>query len=289
MSGSLSPLQISAEFFPPKTEAAEAALRETVKAVSGIAPEFVSVTYGAGGSSQDKTLKTLKDIAENYDFPVAGHLTCVGRSKSEVNEVAEFYREIGVNKIVALRGDAQNGAAFAPHPDGYQNAADLIGGLAKIGGFELIAACYPEKHPESPTFEADIDNFKRKQDAGASSAITQFFFENADFFRFVEQAEKAGITIPIVPGILPITHFKNAKSFAERCGSKVPDALGEYFKDLDDSDNAAVRHAIAAHLCASQCVDLLKQGVNHFHFYTLNKSDLTLAVTRILSVTAQNG
>ncbi len=281
MNAVLDPIEISAEIFPPKTQDGEAALLQTVSELTAaFTPSFLSVTYGAGGSSQDSTVRIVQKLTETANFPVYGHLTCVGRSKQEVNEVAALYKKIGVKKIVALRGDPQNSQPFQAHPEGYVNAADLIAGLREIDAPESVAAAYPEKHPESPSVQADIENLKCKQDAGATSAITQFFFNNEDYYRFLDACLKAGVNIPILPGILPITHFENAKKFADRCGAAIPDQLGRFF--TDPNDPPAVRQAISVHLAAKQCLDLYKNGIKKFHFYTLNKSELTLAVIRIL-------
>ncbi|KQT44714.1 5,10-methylenetetrahydrofolate reductase [Devosia sp. Leaf420] len=275
-------LQISFEFFPPKTDAMEEKFWESIGKLAPLKPRFVSVTYGAGGSTRERTLRMVRRITTDAGVPAAAHLTCVGATRDEINEVIRGFQEVGVKRIVALRGDPPEGVGqpFVPHPDGYQNAADLVAGIKKLGDFDISVAAYPEKHPQSPSWEADIDNLKRKIDNGADRAITQMFFRNSDYLRFVERARKAGITAPIVPGIQPIHSFKQISGFAARCGASIPDWLAERFEGLNDDPET---HAlVAAAVAAEQVTELLDEGVTEFHFYTLNRSNLVLALARLL-------
>ncbi|HWV20343.1 MAG TPA: methylenetetrahydrofolate reductase [NAD(P)H] [Devosia sp.] len=275
-------LQISFEFFPPKTDAMEEKFWESIGKLAPLKPRFVSVTYGAGGSTRERTLRMVRHITSDTGVPAAAHLTCVGASKGEIDEVVRGFAEVGVKSIVALRGDPPEGIGqpFTPHPQGYQNAADLVSGIRKLGDFDISVAAYPEKHPQSANWDEDIDNLKRKIDAGANRAITQMFFRNSDYLRFVERARKAGITAPIVPGIQPIHSFKQISGFAARCGASIPDWLAERFEGLnDDPDTHAL---VAAAVAAEQVTELLDEGVTEFHFYTLNRSNLVLALARLL-------
>lgn len=275
-------LQISFEFFPPKTDAMEEKFWESINKLAPLKPRFVSVTYGAGGSTRERTLRMVRHITSDTGVPAAAHLTCVGASKGEIDDVVRGFAEVGVKSIVALRGDPPEGIGqpFTPHPQGYQNAADLVSGIRKLGDFDISVAAYPEKHPQSADWDADIDNLKRKIDAGADRAITQMFFRNSDYLRFVERARKAGITAPIVPGIQPIHSFKQISGFAARCGASIPDWLAERFEGLDnDPDTHAL---VAAAVAAEQVTELLDEGVTEFHFYTLNRSNLVLALARLL-------
>jgi methylenetetrahydrofolate reductase (NADPH) len=276
-------IKVSFEFFPPKTREHEGALWHTIERLSTLAPDFVSVTYGAGGSTRDRTLATVRRIAQRTDLAAAGHLTCVGAARAEVDAAAAAYAAAGVHRIVALRGDPPEGSArFTPHPEGYRNAADLVAGLRRIADFDISVAAYPEGHPDSPSPEADLDNLKRKLDAGARRAITQFFFEPETYFRFMERARSAGITAPIVPGILPVTNFKTVQEFARRCGARVPAWLAKTFEGLDD--DSATRELIAATVAVDLCLKLKAQGVTEFHIYTLNRAELTLAICHMLGV-----
>jgi methylenetetrahydrofolate reductase (NADPH) len=276
-------IKVSFEFFPPKTREHEGALWHTIERLSTLAPDFVSVTYGAGGSTRDRTLATVRRIAQRTDLAAAGHLTCVGAARAEVDAAAAAYAAAGVHRIVALRGDPPEGSArFTPHPEGYRNAADLVAGLRRIADFDISVAAYPEGHPDSPSPEADLDNLKRKLDAGARRAITQFFFEPETYFRFMERARSAGITAPIVPGILPVTNFKTVQEFACRCGARVPAWLAKTFEGLDD--DSATRELIAATVAVDLCLKLKAQGVTEFHIYTLNRAELTLAICHMLGV-----
>jgi len=275
-------LQISFEFFPPKTDAMEDRFWDSIHKLAPLNPRFVSVTYGAGGSTRERTLRMVSRITSDTGVAAAAHLTCVGATRDEVDEVVRGYKAAGVNRIVALRGDPPEGVGhpFTPHPDGYQNAADLVAGLRRIGNFDISVAAYPEKHPQSVDWQADIDNLKRKIDAGADRAITQMFFSNADYLRYVERARKAGISAPIVPGIQPIHSFKQISGFAARCGASIPSWLAERFDGLDDDPET---HAlVAAAVAAEQVTELLDEGVTEFHFYTLNRSNLVMELARLL-------
>ncbi|EKM99302.1 methylenetetrahydrofolate reductase [NAD(P)H] [Acidocella sp. MX-AZ02] len=276
------PPAISFEFFPPKTEALEAQLWSCIERLARLRPDFVSVTYGAGGSTQERTHATVLRLVKETDLTPAAHLTCVGATKEAVNEVAQRYWEAGVKHIVALRGDMPGGAAYAPHPGGYAFAADLVEGLKKVADFEISVAAYPETHPQAASPEADLDNLKRKLDAGATRAITQVFFDNSIFLRFLDKALAAGIKAPIVPGILPVTNFKQAKSFAEACGTSVPAWMADMFDGLDD--DIETRRMVSAAMAAEQVRLLQANGIDEFHFYTLNRPDLTYAIARILGV-----
>jgi methylenetetrahydrofolate reductase (NADPH) len=275
-------LQLSFEFFPPKTDVMEARFWESLHRLAPLHPRFVSVTYGAGGSTRERTLRMVHQIKTETGVDAAAHLTCVGASRAEVDEVVRGYQEAGIGRIVAVRGDPAQGVGqpFEPHPDGYRNAAELVAGIRKIGDFDISVAAYPEKHPQSPSWEADIDNLKRKLDAGANRAITQMFFDNRDYLRFVERARKAGITASIVPGIQPIHNFTQIAGFAAKNGASIPDWLAERFEGLesDPETHALVASAVAA----EQVLELVDEGVTEFHFFTLNRSNLVLALARVL-------
>jgi methylenetetrahydrofolate reductase (NADPH) len=275
-------LQISFEFFPPKTDAMEERFWDTVHRLAPLQPRFVSVTYGAGGTTRERTLRMVSSIKNDTGVDAAAHLTCVGATRGEVDAVVRGYQAAGINRIVALRGDPPEGVGqpFTPHPDGYQNAADLVGGIRRIADFDISVAAYPEKHPQSLDWQAEIDNLKRKLDAGAQRAITQMFFNNGDYLRYVERARAAGITAPIVPGIQPIHSFKQIASFAGRCGTSIPDWLADRFDGLDEEPET---HAlVASAVAAEQVTELLDEGVTEFHIYTHNRSPLALALARIL-------
>jgi len=275
-------LQLSFEFFPPKTDAMEERFWDSVAKLAPLRPRFVSVTYGAGGSTRERTLRLVRGITADSGVPAAAHLTCVGASRDEVDAVVRGYREAGVERIVALRGDPPEGVGqpFVAHPSGYRNAAELVAGISRIGAFDISVAAYPEKHPQSPDWDADIDNLKRKLDAGATRAITQMFFRNADYLRYLDRARKAGITAPIVPGIQPIHSFRQIAGFASRCGASMPAWLAERFEGLENDPET---HAlVAAAVAAEQVTELLDEGVTEFHFYTLNRSNLVLALARLL-------
>jgi methylenetetrahydrofolate reductase (NADPH) len=276
--------RVSFEFFPPNTEDMEKTLWEAIRRLSPLAPRFVSVTYGAGGTTRERTHATVKRILAETPLIPAAHLTCVGATREEVDSVIRSYHAAGVRHIVALRGDPPAGAGtrYAPHPSGYVNAADLVAGIRRIADFEISVAAYPEKHPDSPTVEADIDMLKAKVDAGASRAITQFFFENDLYFRYLDRVRARGIDVPVVPGILPVQNFAQARRFAERCGTSVPHWLAERFEGLDD--DLATRKLIAAAVAAEQVIDLLDRGVTDFHFYTMNRADLVYAICHLLGL-----
>lgn len=276
---------ISFEFFPPKTDEMEAKLWDSITKLSTLNPSFVSVTYGAGGSTRERTHHTVKRMVQETRLKPAAHLTCVAASRNEVDAVAKAYWDAGVRHIVALRGDPPQGAEnYTPHPDGYQYSCELVAGLKRIGDFEISVAAFPEKHPDSASFDADLDYLKMKIDAGATRAITQYFFDVEHYFRFIERARKAGITIPIVPGILPVGNMGQVKKFSAMCGASVPAWLEKLFDGLDA--DPAQRNLVAVSVAAEQCRKLVDFGVDHLHFYTLNRADLTAATCRILGVKA---
>ena len=281
--------RVSFEYFPPKTEAAEDALWMTAKTLSRLAPTFVSVTYGAGGTTRERTHRTVKRIQAELGVPTAAHLTCVGATRDEIDQVARDYWQAGIRHIVALRGDPPAGCdtqGYQPHPGGYAYADDLVTGLKRVANFEISVAAYPEGHPEALSAAADLDNLKRKVDAGANRAITQFFFDPSAFLRFRDRATAAGITAPIVPGILPITNFARARDFAASCGASIPDRFAALFDGLDEEPET--RQLVAASVAAEQCLALVREGVDDFHFYTLNRAELTVAICRMLGLqTAQ--
>ncbi len=280
----MSDLHVSFEFFPPKTPAMQEKLWTSVEKLAPLQPDFVSVTYGAGGSTRQRTHETVERIVRESGLQVAAHLTCVAATRAEVDEVLKSYWAAGVKHIVALRGDPPGGAGdpYAAHPGGYANAAELAAGAKKIAPFEISVGCYPEKHPDSPSFAADIDMLKQKIDAGATRAITQFFYDNTVYLRYLEQVRKAGVEIPIVPGIMPITNFTGLRKMADVCGATVPGRLVKLFQNLDD--DPATRQLIAATVAAEQCLDLAEHGVKHFHFYTLNRDELAYALCHMLGV-----
>jgi methylenetetrahydrofolate reductase (NADPH) len=282
--GTAGRLRVSFEFFPPRTAEMEAALWEAIGRLAPLSPHFVSVTYGAGGSTRERTHATVKRILGETSLTPAAHLTCIGATRADVDQVTRAYVTAGVRHIVALRGDPPGGVGtpYAPHPGGYANAADLVSGIRRIADIEVSVSAYPEKHPDSPTVAADIDMLKAKVDAGASRAMTQFFFDNDLYFRYLERVRARGIDIPIVPGILPVQNFKQTKSFAGRCGASVPRWLAERFEGLDD--DVATRKLIAAAVAAEQVIDLLDRGVTDFHFYTMNRADLVYAICHLLGL-----
>ena len=272
---------VSFEFFPPKSEKMETQLWDAVQQLKDLSPAFVSVTYGAGGSTRDRTHATVRRIVEQTHVPAAAHLTCVDASKAEIREVAEDYWNAGVRHIVALRGDAgEPGDKFEPHPDGYRNAAELVAGLKQIADFEISVAAYPETHPDADCPKSDLDNLKRKLDAGATRAISQFFFSAETFLDFQEKAGAAGITAPIVPGILPVTNVAQARKFAGACGANIPDWMDGLFEGLDA--RPAARQLVAATIAAELCRRLYAGGVRDFHFYTLNRAELAYAICHML-------
>jgi len=276
---------VSFEFFPPNSEEMDKILWESIERLAPLAPNFVSVTYGAAGSTRERTHATVKRILAETPLIPAAHLTCVAATCAEIDAIVRNYHAAGVRHIVALRGDSIGGAGtkYTPHPGGYSNAADLVAGIKRIGSdFEVSVSAYPEKHPDSPTVDADIDMLKAKVDAGASRAITQFFFENDLYFRYLDRVRARGIDIPIVPGILPVQNFKSATNFAARAGASVPAWLAERFHGLDH--DAATRKLIAAAVAAEQVLDLVDRGVTNFHFYTMNRADLVYAICHLLGL-----
>lgn len=277
-------IDVSFEFFPPKNEKMEQDLWAAVGRLAPLRPNFVSVTYGAGGSTRERTHTTVERIVHETTCVPAAHLTCVEASRETVEEVALGYWNAGVRHVVALRGDMPGGPGtpYKPFDSGYQNAADLTAGLKALANFEISVAAYPESHPESPSVDADIDNLKAKFDAGADRAITQFFFDNADYLRFLEKVRAAGITAPVVPGIVPIHNFKQVSGFAKRTGAGVPDWLARRFEGLDD--DPATTHLVAAAVAAEQVLDLVDNGIRQFHFYTLNRADLVYATCHLLGM-----
>ncbi len=280
----MSDLHVSFEFFPPKTEVMQQKLWASVEKLKPLAPDFVSVTYGAGGSTRTRTHETVTRIIKDAALPVAAHLTCVAATKDEVDAVLKDYWAAGVRHIVALRGDPPGGPGerYTPHPGGYANAAELATGARKIANFEISVGCYPEKHPDSPSAAADIDMLKRKIDAGATRGITQFFYDNDAYLRYLDRVRAAGITIPIAPGIMPITNFAGIRRMADTCGATIPGRLVKLFQNLDE--DPSTRQLIAATVAAEQCLALAEHGVKHFHFYTLNRDDLAFALCTMLGV-----
>jgi len=278
--------QVSFEFFPPKTEKMNETLWEAVRTLEPLAPRFVSVTYGAGGSTRERTHATVARIARETATPAAAHLTCVGASKAEIAEVARAYWDAGVRHIVALRGDPPvAGARFEAHPQGYASAADLVAGLKAIAPFEISVSAYPETHPEASSAQADLDNLKRKFDAGADRAISQFFFAPETFFRFRDRAVAAGVDAEIVPGILPVSNVAQTRKFAAMCGAAIPAWMDRLFEGLDDHPQA--RQLVAATIAAELARRLYAGGVRHFHFYTLNRAELSFAICHLLGIRAQ--
>ena len=277
------PASVSFEFFPPNTEAMEETLWQSIERLADLGPRFVSVTYGADGSTRERTHAAVSRILRETDLTPAPHLTCVGASRGEIDEIAQEYWDMGVRHLVALRGDAPKGCdKYEPHPDGYAYANDLVAGLTKVADFDVSVAAYPEVHPEAPDAGFDLDNLKRKLDAGASRAISQFFFDVDVFLRFRDRCAAAGIESAIVPGILPITRFPQLERFATMCGASVPDWLRHRFDGLED--DAETRQMIAASVAIEQVHRLQAEGINEFHFYTLNRSELTFAICHALGV-----
>ncbi len=279
-------IAVSFEFFPPKTDKMEEQLWNAVTELAPLGPSFVSVTYGAGGSTRERTHATVSRIIREARLPAAAHLTCVDATKAEIAEVAQQYWEAGVRHIVAPRGDAgQPGAPFVPHPEGYASAADLVTGLKALAPFEISVAAYPETHPDAVSAEADLDNLKRKLDAGANRAITQFFFNPEAYFRFRDRVAAAGIDAPLVPGILPVTNVAQARKFAAACGAEIPPWMDGLFEGLDN--HPATRQLVAATIAAEFCRRLYAGGVRDFHFYTLNRAELSYAICHLLGLRPQ--
>jgi methylenetetrahydrofolate reductase (NADPH) len=277
-------IRVSFEFFPPKTEEMEKTLWDSITRLAPLEPNFVSVTYGAGGSTRERTHATVKRILAETALVPAAHLTCVAATCEEIDGVINNYCAAGVRHIVALRGDPVGGIdeRYAPHPGGYRHAADLVAGIKRLTDVEVSVSAYPEKHPDSPTVEADLDMLAAKVDAGATRAITQFFFENDLYFRYLDRVRARGIAVPVVPGILPVQNFKQARSFAARCGTSVPAWLAQRFDGLDE--DVATRKLIAAAVAAEQVLDLVDRGVTDFHFYTMNRADLVYAICHLLGL-----
>ncbi len=277
-------VRVSFEFFPPKTPEMEANLWEAARRLEPLDPAFVSVTYGAGGTTRERTHATVARLARETTMKPAAHLTCVGASKDEIRDVMRGYKEAGVGHLVALRGDPPSGldAPYEAHPDGYRKTAELVADAKSIGGFEVSVGTYPEMHPQSPTLLHDIEVLKEKVDAGADRAITQFFFDNSAYYRFLDVAAAAGITVPIVPGIFPVQNFKQTANFARRAGASVPTWLADRFEGLED--DPATRRLVAAAVCAEQVIDLIDHGVDELHFYTMNRADLVFAICHLIGL-----
>jgi methylenetetrahydrofolate reductase (NADH) len=279
------PPRVSFEFFPPQTAEMETRLWQVIKRLEPLAPRFVSVTYGAGGSTRERTHATVRRIRRETTLEPAAHLTCVAASRAEIDRVALDYWQAGIRHIVALRGDPPaGGGAYAPQPGGYPYAADLVAGLRRVADFEISVAAYPETHPEAQSTERDLDNLKRKIDAGASRAITQYFFEIELFLHFRDRVAAAGVTVPLVPGILPVTNYAQVKRFSVSCGASIPAWMERHFAGLDDDPDT--RRLVAASIAAEQCRRLHAEGVHEFHFYTLNRADLIVAICHLLGVRA---
>jgi methylenetetrahydrofolate reductase (NADPH) len=283
------PIKVSFEFFPPKSPEMEKTLWQSIARLAPLKPRFVSVTYGAGGSTRERTHGTIARILKESDLVPAAHLTCVGATREETDEVVRDYWNTGVRHIVALRGDPVTGAGtkFEPHPGGYQDSPELIEGIRKIGDFDISVSAYPEKHPDSASVDAEMDLLKRKVDAGATRAITQFFFGNDLYFRYLDRVRAHGIEIPIVPGILPVLNFSQVKKFAEPCGTYVPQSLADRFAGLENDPET--RKLVAATVAAEQVSDLRQRGVSDFHFYTLNRAELVFAICHLLGIRPESG
>ncbi|MCL6728886.1 methylenetetrahydrofolate reductase [NAD(P)H] [Sphingomonas hankyongi] len=279
-------IAVSFEFFPPKSDAMAETLWSSIQTLAPLEPRFVSVTYGAGGSTRERTHATVERILKETSLTPAAHLTCVGAPRDEIDAIAREYWDLGVRHIVALRGDSpEPGTKYRQHPQGYRDAADLVAGLKRVAPFDVSVAAYPEVHPDSSSRAFDLENLKRKVDAGADRAITQFFFSADCYFRFQDEAAAAGIEIEIVPGILPVSNVAQTRRFAEMCGAAIPDWLNGLFEGLDDLP--AARQLIAATVAAELCGQLYAGGVRHFHFYTLNRAELSYAICHLLGVRAR--
>ena len=279
-------VNVSFEFFPPKSDEAEANLWSAIRRLEPLNPAFVSVTYGAGGSTRERTHRTVQRIISETTLRPAAHLTCVEASRDEVDEVIEGYKAIGVDHIVALRGDPPGGdgigGAYVPRTDGYANATELSQAISRVGGFDITVGAYPEKHPESPSIDHDIDVLKAKVDAGATRAVTQFFFDIEAFLRFRDRVRAAGVTIPLIPGIMPVSNFKGLSRMSAACGASIPDWQAAHFDGLDDDPET--RKLLAASIAAETCARLQEEGFSDFHFYTLNRAELVYAICRVLGV-----
>ena len=277
------PIDVSFELFPPKTERGIENLGRTVAQLASAGPNYFSVTYGAGGTTRDRTDRVVRMVRRRTELPVAHHLTCIGASRAELDAQAERLWEGGVRKIVALRGDLPD--SYALSADGYRDAAELVGGLRRVADFDIAVAAYPEVHPEASSAQSDLDHLKRKLDAGASRAITQYVFDTDTILRFIDRARAAGIDAPIVPGIMPVANFASLKRFSQGCGASIPDWLETMFAGLDEAPE--MRSMVAASLASEQCRRLASEGVTSFHIYTLNKPDVTLSVCRTLGLPAR--
>ncbi len=278
------PLRVSFEFFPPKNSDMEATLWKAIQRLAPLDPAFISVTYGAGGSTREFTYATLARLRKETTLSAAAHLTCIAATREEIDLVAQSFLDIGVNRIVALRGDPVGGVgtAYEPHPDGYAYASDLVAGLKKRGNFDISVAAYPEGHPENPGIDAEIDNLKRKMDAGADRAITQFFFDNQVFLRFRDKAVAAGVTIPLLPGITPVHNFRQVYNFASRCGASIPQWLVRRFEGLENDPET--QSLVASAVAAEQVMELIDEDVKDLHFYTLNRAELVFALCHMLGI-----
>ncbi|MFL4991753.1 MAG: methylenetetrahydrofolate reductase [NAD(P)H] [Microvirga sp.] len=282
------PIKVSFEFFPPKTPEMETTLWASIQRLASLNPQFVSVTYGAGGSTRERTHATVSRLVQETHLKPAAHLTCVAATKEDVNEVVRSYWDAGVRHIVALRGDPVSGigTAYEPHAGGFQQTCDLVAGIKAIGDFEVSVSAYPEKHPEAASLDADIDVLKAKVDCGADRAITQFFFDNDHYFRYLDRVRARDIDIPIVPGIVPVQNFKQTANFASKTGASVPDWLAARFEGLEN--DVETRKLVAAAVAAEQVIDLVDRGVNEFHFYTMNRADLVYAICHLLGLRDQS-
>ena len=280
------PVRVSFEFFPPKTDVAEQNLWQAIRRLEPLNPAFVSVTYGAGGSTRERTHRTVQRMLTETTLKPAAHLTCVEASRAEVDEVIESYKAIGVNHIVALRGDPPGasgiGGAYQPRADGYANATELTAAISRVGGFDVTVGVYPERHPESPSIDHDIDVLKAKIDAGATRAVSQFFFDIDAFLRFRDRVRAAGVNIPLLPGIMPVSNFTGLQRMSAACGASIPPWLATHFDGLDDDPDT--RKLLAASIAAETCARLQEEGFSDFHFYTLNRADLVYAICRVLGV-----
>lgn len=281
------PPLLSFEFFPPRTDALEQQLWACIHRLAPLAPRFVSVTYGAGGSTHARTHATVVRLARETDLTPAAHLTCVGATREDVDAVARGYWDAGVRHIVALRGDPPAGTHYTPHPGGYHYASDLVAGLRRVADFEISVAAYPETHPTARSQEDDLDNLKRKLDAGATRAITQYFFDTSSYLRFLERCLAAGIATPIVPGIMPVSNYAQAVRFSAMCGTTVPPWLGRLFEGTEDDPD--LRRVVASIVAAEQVRVLQANGIDAFHFYTLNRPDLTYSIAHVLGVRPRPG
>ena len=280
-------MRISFEIFPSKDGIVTEPLANALEAIAGLRPEFVSVTYGAGGSTQDRTIAALKHLVGSTSIPAAGHLTCVGRPRHDVDDVARQYTEAGVQRIVALRGDPATGPGtpYVAHPEGYRTGSAMVAGIKRICDLPISVSAYPEKHPESPSFDADLDALAAKIDAGADEALTQFFFDNSQYLRYLERVRARGITVPIVAGIMPIHDFTQISNFAGRCGATIPARLARRFEGLENDESTA--RLVGANVAAEQVLGLVDAGITDFHFYTLNRPDLAYSLCRLLDIHPQ--